>query len=96
MSGVLGSSFKASGNMFNPAAPITRGEWIILWACFCVSLYLVGVLWLRHRKDRFLKKFLWSFILLFPVFGWVFYGAFYQTLTSGDVPPSTENSSGDS
>ncbi len=43
-----------------------------------VSIYLIALLWTRHRRDGVLKRCLWSCILLVPVIGWVFYGGLYQ------------------
>jgi hypothetical protein len=82
---------RAAGPIFIPTLYFTRAEKMALWACFCTSLYLIGRLWLSERKDRFGKKLFWSFVLLIPVIGWVFYGAFYRPLSSGNVPPSNEN-----
>lgn len=55
-----------------------------LWAW--VSITLVVRLWLVHRKATFVKKFLWSLMLLVPLFGWMFYGGFFQTPGYHNIP----------
>ena len=57
-----------------------------LWAW--VSITLVIRLWLAHRTPSFTKKFLWSLMLLVPVFGWMFYGAFFQVPGYHNIPAS--------
>ena len=52
---------------------------ILGWALGSGTL-IIG-LWVKHRHDSGIKKLFWSVVLLFPVFGWLFYGAFY-------TPPS--------
>jgi len=63
-------------------------EKIGLGLCLYISFGLIGRLWLLHRIDKFSKKLFWSIVLLFPLLGWIFYGAFYQPLASGDNPIS--------
>jgi hypothetical protein len=47
-----------------------------LWAF--VSLCMIGRLWLLHRRDRVFTKVVWSLVLLVPLFGWLFFAAFYR------------------
>jgi len=72
--------------MFAPTNSITPSEKIILWICLYVSTCLILRMWLRGKRERFSKKLFWSLVLLIPFIGWIFYGAFYQPLSSGDVP----------
>ena len=53
-----------------------------IWAW--VSITLVIRLWLMHRRASFVKKFLWSLMLLVPVFGWMCYGGFFRAPESQD------------
>ena len=62
-----------------------------LWAW--VSLTLVIRLWLVHRRASFTKKFLWSLMLLVPIFGWLYYGGFFQVPDRHGIP-ATESSLG--
>ena len=48
-----------------------------IWAW--VSITLVIRLRLVHRAASFTKKFLWSLMLLVPVFGWMFYAGLFQS-----------------
>ena len=59
-----------------------------VWAW--VSITLVVRVWMVHRRARFSKKFLWSFALLVPLFGWVFYGGCFQVpdYHHSPIPPS--------
>ena len=47
-----------------------------LWAF--VGLCLIARLWTLHRRDRIISKVVWSIILLLPIFGWLFFAAFYR------------------
>jgi hypothetical protein len=79
--------------IFPSLEPLSLPEKIALFFCLYVSLCLIARLWLRHRKDHVQKKLLWSMVLLIPVFGWVFFGAFYTPLGSNggsDTPNSSE------
>lgn len=60
---------------------------LCLAAGVLVSLCLIAHLWLTHRGDSTLRKLLWSFVLLAPLVGWVFYGGFYR-------PPSPDANAG--
>ena len=64
-----------------------------LWAW--VSITLVIRLWLAHRRAGFVKKLLWSLMLLVPVFGWMCYGAFFQAPKSEDGLQFEYNGTGD-
>jgi hypothetical protein len=39
---------------------------------------MIRTLWTKNIGDSVLKKILWSLVLFIPVFGWIFYGAFYN------------------
>ncbi len=82
--------WRQTGPMFAPTHTFTKSEKIILWVCFYVSVCLILRMWLREKKERFGKKVFWSLVLLLPVIGWVFYGAFYRPLSSGNVSSSSE------
>jgi hypothetical protein len=62
----------------------------VLLGLFCawLSFSLIARMWLKYRKDSFLKKAGWSIILCIPFFGWLFYGALYKPLGDHDVPIS--------
>jgi hypothetical protein len=62
----------------SPFPPLNVADWLshhpvigISLAGFClwVSVSLIVRMWLVHRRVSFLKKFLWSFMLLIPLFG---------------------------
>jgi hypothetical protein len=46
--------------------------------CLWISFSLILRMWFIHRNAPFLKKFLWSFILLIPLFGWFCYAALFH------------------
>jgi hypothetical protein len=46
--------------------------------CAFVSLCLIARLWVLHRRDRVVAKLVWSFVLCIPLFGWIFFAAFYR------------------
>ncbi len=58
--------------------------------CLWLSLTLIIRMWLIHRRAAFIKKFIWSLILIIPFFGWVAYGGGFKIPAQhGDtVPPS--------
>jgi uncharacterized membrane protein len=56
----------------------TAHRTLCIAACVLVSLCLITQLWLAHRSDSTLRKLLWSFVLIVPLVGWVFYGGFYR------------------
>jgi hypothetical protein len=43
-------------------------------------------LWLVHRRESFVRKFFWSFVLLFPLLGWLFYAGCFQIPDVTDTP----------
>jgi hypothetical protein len=58
----------------------------LLWAfCAAVSFCLISHLWIRHGTDGIKKKIIWSAMLLVPIMGWVFYGAFYQPFKKAEA-----------
>jgi len=60
--------------------------------CLWVSISLIIRMWVIHRRASFLKKFLWSFMLLIPLFGWLTYAGLFRTPGFTDVECPTENS----
>jgi hypothetical protein len=74
--------FAPAGPMFAPTATLSPNERIAFILCLIFSGYLITRLWRVHVHDRFSRKLLWSLILLVPVIGWVFYGAWYTPLPS--------------
>jgi hypothetical protein len=71
----------------SPIFPATEfsplGERLFFAFCLWVSLSLIARIWILHRKDRLMKKIIWSAILMLPIMGWVFYAAFYNMLDDG-------------
>lgn len=67
------------------------GVWIGAF-CLWVSVALIIRLWFTHRRASFLKKLVWSFILLIPLFGWLLYGGMFHVPGFTDVPCPTEHS----
>ncbi len=49
---------------------------VAVWAF--VSFCMITRLWVLHRRERVLRKLVWSLILFVPLFGWLFFAAFYQ------------------
>jgi len=74
-----------TGPMFAPTETLSHNEKIALGFCLIFSGYLIVRLWRVHARDRFSRKLLWSLILLVPVIGWVFYGAWYTPLSSNST-----------
>ena len=56
-----------------------------LWAF--ISLCMIARLWALHRRERLFTKLVWSLILIIPLFGWLFFAAFYR-------PPEALDSTG--
>jgi len=56
--------------------PIVMLLLVAVWAW--VSLSLLSRMWVVHRRTGLLKKLFWSVVLLVPLLGWIFYGAFFQ------------------
>jgi len=50
---------------------------IIAIGCLFISALLLRNLW-RGDDGSVLLKLIWSFIIMVPVFGWIFYGGFYS------------------
>lgn len=71
----------------HPKGAVALGAFF-LW----VSIVLILHMWLVYRRAPFLKKLLWSFILLLPLFGWLFYaGCFYlPEVTDTPCPPNSD------
>jgi hypothetical protein len=60
--------------------------------CLWVSLCLIIRVWIVHRRAGFLRKLLWSFGLLIPLFGWLLYSAFFRVPDFTGVECPTEHS----
>jgi hypothetical protein len=65
-----------------PIIDFMQAHWklsiIILAACVAVSLCLIARLWVMGRRVRALRKIAWSIVLFVPLFGWLFFAAFYH------------------
>lgn len=48
---------------------------LTVWAL--ISFGLMIHLWRRKGKASIVKKAFWTVVLAIPLFGWIFYGAFY-------------------
>ena len=48
----------------------------ILWGW--ISLSLILHIWLARRRVGWFRKVIWSCIVLMPLLGWLFYGAFFS------------------
>lgn len=77
-----------------PSLAIDAPRWLaahphvaISFGAFClwVSICLLLNLWLI-RRGSFLKKLVWSFIVLFPLFGWVAYGGCFPAPDYHNTP----------
>jgi hypothetical protein len=77
-------------SIFRHAHPILLAVVVAAWAW--VSLSLIIRMWLLHRRSHILKKLFWSFVLLVPLLGWLFYGAFFQPPSVSENPAPTEHS----
>jgi len=52
----------------------------IALAAFClwVSVSLMIRIWVLYHRASFVKKLIWSIVLLVPLFGWLFYAGCFQ------------------
>ena len=67
----------------------------VVIVCGIVSGVLILNLWIRHAHDTIWKKVFWLIILLIPIVGWLFYGAFYNPPTGqGPGEQAEGNASG--
>ena len=53
---------------------------------FLVSALLITRMWSAHRRDSFVKKAFWTFILLIPLGGWLAYGALFHPPGYSETP----------
>jgi hypothetical protein len=60
--------------------------------CLWISLSLMVRIWFLHRRARVTKKLIWSFIVVLPILGWLFYAAFFQIPEVTDTPAPREHS----
>lgn len=54
--------------------------------CFWVSGYLILRIWMVHRAAPTVKKWMWSLVLLVPLFGWLAYGGLFVVPNVHDMP----------
>ena len=54
---------------------------VMVATCVFISLCLVARLWVLRPRDSIARKIVWTLILLVPLVGWLFYGAFYRPPT---------------
>jgi len=66
----------------HPRAAIAVGAF-----CLWISVSLILHLWFVHRRESFVRKFFWSFVLLFPLLGWLFYAGCFQIPDPSNNPP---------
>ena len=74
---------------YDPSAWVTQHPVITIWlAAFClwVSISLIIHMWFVHRRASAIKKLLWSFALLIPLFGWLSYCGCFTQLDSINTP----------
>ncbi len=67
----------------HPKAAIAIGAF-----CLWISVSLMLHMWFMHQRESFVKKLLWSFALLIPLFGWLFYGGCFVVPDRTDTPCS--------
>ena len=70
--------------------PVVLFVVIAVWAW--ISLSLVIRMWLLHRRVGAIKKLFWSLVLVVPVVGWIFYGAFFRPPSISAVRAPEEHS----
>ncbi len=74
-----------------------KALFLLIMFCVWISVSMMGRMWLKYRRDSFLKKVAWSLILCVPFFGWLFYGGCYTPLSDHNMPlPMDPSVSGDS
>jgi bacteriorhodopsin len=59
--------------------------------CLWISVCLIIRIWIIHRRTRFIRKVIWSFIVLVPFFGWLAYCGCFTPLDSINTPCPTEH-----
>ena len=62
-----------------------------LTICLTFSLCLIARLWLREHRVGAVRKLAWSGVLLVPLFGWLFYGAFFRAPERDDSQGHVEH-----
>ena len=68
-----------------------RGAVAVEAFCLWISVSLMLRMWFLHRREAFMKKLLWSCVLLVPLFGWFFYAGCFQIpdYSNTPCPPSS-------
>lgn len=70
------------------------GAAIVAAVCVWISFCLILRMWLVHRSAPVIKKLLWSLMLIVPFFGWLAFGAWFQTLSRHDLQPGRSDPEG--
>src|ERR1700683_1960742 len=76
----------------HPRAAVAVGAF-----CLWISVSLIIYMWFIHRRESFLKKFVWLLVLLVPLLGWLFYAGCFRIPgpNSDGCPPSSIGVGGD-
>jgi hypothetical protein len=67
--------------VLHPRAAIEIGAF-----CLWISVSLMLHMWFIHRCESLMKKLVWSFLLLLPLFGWLLYAGCFQIPDYSDTP----------
>ena len=89
---------QTSDPFFDPHAWLTQHHTVaMLLGAFClwVSICLILRMWLMHRREPFIHKLVWTFFLLIPLFGWIFYAAFFRVPDHHNSPCEVSSSYAD-
>jgi hypothetical protein len=54
--------------------------------CLWISVSLMLHMWFVHRRESRMKKLVWSFLLLLPLFGWLLYAGCFRIPDYSDTP----------
>ena len=57
-----------------------------------ISIMLIINLWQKHPKDSAAKKLFWTFVLVIPIIGWIFYGGMYESPAKNQPDDKTQAS----
>jgi hypothetical protein len=65
---------------------------VYVWGfCLYISVCLILRIWIIHRRAGFLRKMVWSLIVLIPLFGWLAYGGCFRPLETNSNPCPREH-----
>ena len=70
----------------------TTAIWSVV-LLFGISIAAILRLWIVHRRTSLHEKIIWSFFLLFPVLGWIFYAGFFRVPDYSATPLLNEYTS---